>query len=295
VKTPIENLCRTSNRGRVAVAATAIFVACSALVVHGAPSADDLRAEVIRGLDEFDEAQRVQQEQPDRARQLFRSAAQRMQSVAGAGVENGRLQYNIGNAHLQSGDIGQAILHYRRAERLIPNDPLLKDNLSLARSKRLTSIAATSESELLRTAFFWHYQASTAQRTIGALVLYVAFWLLLMAWNRWPRRSVIVMAVVSIVITAALAASISVSNWQDRNQPGGVVLAADVAVYKGPGPSYQRLFEQPLQPGVEFILLEKRGEWWNIELADGKTGWVSASAAELIPGSAVKTLEVSTS
>jgi hypothetical protein len=262
---------------------------------HASTPTDDLRAEVIEALAEFDEAQRIQPEQPARARQLFRSAAQRMQSVVSSGVENGRLEYNLGNAYLQAGDVGRAILHYRRAERLIPNDPLLKDNMSLARSRRLTSIAATSESELLRTALFVHYQTSVAQRSIAAITTYTAFWFLLIGWSLWPRRSLIAIASLSILLAATLAISATVSNWQDRHRPAGVVLSADVPVYKGPGPSYQRQFEQPLQPGVEFVLLEKRGDWWNVQLVDGKTGWLSASAAELIPVPATNTLEVAPS
>ena len=60
----------------------------------------------------------------------------------------------------------------------------------------------------------------------------------------------------------------------------------DVTVYKGPGTGYQRQFEEPLQPGVEFVLREQRGGWWNVELADGKGGWIEAAAAERVIGPA---------
>jgi len=62
-----------------------------------------------------------------------------------------------------------------------------------------------------------------------------------------------------------------------------VVIGVDVAVHKGPGAGYNRQFEQPLQPGVEFTLKERRGGWWNVELTDGKTGWVDTVHGELIP------------
>jgi hypothetical protein len=81
----------------------------------------------------------------------------------------------------------------------------------------------------------------------------------------------------------ACGASVAVDRRSDRHAPEGVVTAMDVAVYKGPGTGYQRLFEQPLQPGVEFTLRERRAGWWRIELRDGQRGWISAEAAELIP------------
>jgi hypothetical protein len=62
-----------------------------------------------------------------------------------------------------------------------------------------------------------------------------------------------------------------------------VVIGRDVVVYKGPATSYQRQFEQPLQPGTEFTRREARGQWWNIELPDGNAGWIDSAAAELIP------------
>ena len=117
----------------------------------------DLRTQFEQALTDFDQAQQIHARQPDRARQLFRSAAQRFESIVAAGINNGRLEYNLGNCYLQAGDVGRAVLHYRRAQRLIPGDPLLADNLAEARSRCLTSIKPTRRSALLRSVFFWHY------------------------------------------------------------------------------------------------------------------------------------------
>ena len=247
--------------------------------VRPSPVSDQL----TQALDEFDAAQQIQSEQPDRAKRLFFSAAQRFTGVAQTGIANGPLEYNIGNAYLQAGDVGRAILHYRRAERFNPNDPLLKDNLSLARSKRLTSIAPAARGEVLRSFLFWHYGTAVKQRALAATVLYVACWGLLVfgAWR--PRTALAVSAVLCLVLAGAAAGSVAATRWSEKHAPDGVVLAMDVPVYKGPGPSYRRQFEQPLQPGVEFRTRERRGAWWNIELPDGKTGWIEGAGAELIP------------
>lgn len=254
---------------------------------------------MMQALSDFDAAQRSRKQDPDGAKRLFLSAARQLESLADGGVINGRLEYNIGNAYLQAGDLGRAVLHYRRAERLIPNDPLLRDNLAIARSKRLTSIAATSQREFLRAVFFWHYQTTTGQRALAAAVLYVSCWVLLMIWNFRPRTSCLVGALVVLSGSAAAGASVGVDRWIDRNTPAGVILSMDVSIFKGPGPAYGRQFEQPLQPGVEFKVMERRMtgetaigqpsksaefvEWWRIELPDGKSGWFDASAAELVP------------
>ena len=259
--------------------------ACHAFVTDSAasPLPAGVQTEFTQALDDFDQAQRIQDDQPDRARQLFRSAAQRFAAIVSSGVVNGRLEFNLGNCHLQAGDVGRAILHYRRAECLTPNDPLLADNLSVARSRCVTTIRPAGRAEVLRTIFFWHYQTSVEGRKKLAVALYVAFWILLAVRSFLPRRSLTIGAMVSVLLAASLGASVAATHWSDRNVPAGVVTGVDVAVHKGPGAGYQRQFEQPLQPGVEFTLLERRGGWWNIGLADGNSGWVDAGAAELIP------------
>jgi hypothetical protein len=145
------------------------------------------------------------------------------------------------------------------------------------------SVAPSTSSQLASAALFWHHATTELQRTVAAIGLYLLSWSALSIWI-WRRRPALaLMAGIGLTLSAGLATSVAVSRWVDRQTPAGVILGSDVAVYKGPGPSYQRQFEQPLQPGVEFTLREQRGPWWRIELPDGKTGWVTASSAELVP------------
>jgi len=242
----------------------------------------ELQNEFEQALRDFDEAQRIQNDRPDRARQLFRASEQRFSSIAAAGVVNGRLEYNIGNCHLQAGDVGRAILHYSRAQRLIPRDPLLADNLAVARSRCLTPIEPTRRSEFFKSVFFWHHQTAAATRFRVGLAMYIAVWVLLSARSLIRRRWITVAVVVSALVAGACGTSVAAERWSDRNAPEAVVTAMDVVVYKGPGTGYQRQFEQPLQPGVECTVRERRGTWWNIELVDGNAGWIQAGDAELI-------------
>jgi hypothetical protein len=250
--------------------------------VCATPFAADMRTKFANALAAFDEAQGLQTDHPDRARQLFRLAAQRFDSIIASGVVNGRLEFNSGNCYLQAGDLGNAILHYRRAQRLIPGDELLADNLGVARKRCLTTIQSTRRSAFLRNLFFWHYQTSVAGRTKVALLLYVAVWGLLMVRNFLPRRAVTVSVIACAVLAAGAGVSVASTRWSDRNAPDGVVTAMDVVAHKGPGTAYQRQFEQPLQPGVEFTLRERRGDWHRIELADGKSGWIEAADAKIV-------------
>jgi Bacterial SH3 domain len=232
---------------------------------------------------EFDEGQQLLSSDADRARKLFRDAATKLSSIAAGGVENGYLEYNLGNCYLQAGDIGRAVLHYKRAKRLIPTDALLTSNLAVARSRCVTQVRRSARSEVLETIFFVHHQLALRHRVALAVVAYLLIWAFLLVRNRWPHRWTAVGATVCSLVAVSLAVSVTVSFLSDRNEPEGVVLGSDVTVYKGPGTSYQRLLEQPLQPGVEFTLRERRGDWWRVELADGNAGWIPLRIAELVP------------
>lgn len=243
----------------------------------------DLPAAMHSALGDFDEGQRIQTMHPDRARRLFLSAAQRYSSIIAAGVHNGYIEFNLGNCYLQAGDVGNAIVHYLRARQYIPRDPLLADNLSVARSRRLLSIQTSQSDAFVRSLFFWHYQTSTIGRLRTLLFFYFAFWAMLTMRHFIPKRSVTIMACILAGLTVVLGCSVMTSHWSQRKAPIGVVTTMDVVVQKGPGSGYRRQFEQPLQPGVEFTLLQQRGEWMKIELPDSKAGWIESDLAKLVP------------
>ncbi|MGB0716854.1 MAG: hypothetical protein ACPGXK_13310 [Phycisphaerae bacterium] len=248
-----------------------------------AASPQDPEQRLLEALDLFDQAQEVEPKQRDQAKKLFLKAASMMKTLIREGTRNGKLEYNIGNCYLKAGKLGEAILHYRRAEQFIPNDPLLQDNLREARKRCLTNINARGSQTLLRSVFFLHFSTSLAGRTTLLIVTYVLFWLLLGIRCFVASRPLSVAAMVCLFVSVTVGMSVAIERWQQKNRPEGVVLAIDVAAFNGPGESYKRRFEQPLQPGVEFVLRTRRGDWWQIELPDGNLGWIEAGQARLIP------------
>jgi hypothetical protein len=133
--------------------------------------------------------------------------------------------------------------------------------------------------------FFLHYAVALPVRTKTALLAFALLWVFL--WIRLfaiPRPALIG-AVLSTIVAVSLGISVGVENWSQRRTPEGVVTEMDVVAFQGPGTGYQRKFVEPLQPGVEFTRLQRRGEWQEIELPDAQTGWIRNEQAELIAGS----------
>jgi cytochrome c-type biogenesis protein CcmH/NrfG len=70
----------------------------------------------------------------------FLETAARLQALADAGVRDGRLYYNLGAAYFKIGDVGRAVLNFRRAQVLLPRDDDVAASLRLARTMTLDHI-----------------------------------------------------------------------------------------------------------------------------------------------------------
>ena len=212
----------------------------------------------------------------------FADAVRRFRQLVDDGVVNGRLEYNLGNALLQMGEVGRAILHYRAAERLIPGDPKLRHNLEYARSLTQSHIAPSGGRALSAALLGWHRHTTVRARFTVFMTAYLVFWLLLTVNLMAPRPLWWWPAAAAGVLWIACGLSVGADLLETGHHREGVVLIDDVVVRKGNSEGFEPQFQQPLHQGVEFRLLEQRPGWLSIELPDGKTGWIRADAAGLI-------------
>ena len=265
-----------------ALAAALLFVSFCAPHARSALSEAQMHDLFSQGKSLFKQANAKVSTDPEAARDLYERAALRFERLAAeGGLENGKLYYNIGNAYFRMGDLGRAILNYRRAARYIPNDPNLKQNLSFARSQQTDKIEETQQARVFKTLLFWHYDFSPNTRALVFAFCYGLFWLaaLIHLFNRRiPRWVFVCTAVLGILFFG----SIAYETIQYSRHPGGVILSEEVVARKGDGPAYQPSFKAPLHEGTEFTLIDKRGGWYQIELPDARRCWIPEESTELL-------------
>ncbi len=220
---------------------------------------------------------------PARAKELFARAVMRFERIVDeGGIRNGKLYYNIGNCYFRMGDTGRAILNYRRAEQYISHDPNLRQNIQYARTKRADRIVEKPKTRILRVLFFWHYDFAARTRSVIFGVLFVAAWLLGTLRVFVKRASLGRIIATLAVLSAMLFISLLAETVNARSNRPGVIISAQTVARKGDGEGFEKSFTEPLHAGTEFILVENRGDWLNIELADGRTCWISSRDAEMI-------------
>lgn len=267
----------------------ALCVAVLALTWVGVRSAaaDPLSAarqrEILRdALNAYDEAVGIARTDPTRATQLYQQAAGGFQALLDSGVQNAALEYNLGNVHFRLGELGRAVLHYRRARRLDPSAAHLAENLRYARDRVEPAIAPSGQSRLARHLLFWHYQTSVAGRGRALLVFSVIGWGLLLAWLRWRRSTVLLSGLVGVILALACGASIYRQLADEARSPPAVVVGAPQMLRLGRGEGSDLALKQALGPGVELRILQQRHGWVEVRLPDGLTGWLPGDAVERV-------------
>ncbi len=220
------------------------------------------------------------------AHDLYERAAMNLERLVGeGGIRNGKLFYNLGNAYFRLGDMGRAILNYRRAQLLIPGDRNLRQNLEYVRGRRADKIEEPEPQKILRTLFFFHYDIPLVWKrgifAVGFLLFWVAAVLLLFMRRPFLKWVLCVSGLLASLFLGSLLVD-QVSITTDRS---GVILSSEVIARKGDGETFQPAFKEPLHSGTEFSLLEERPGWLKIRLSDGRECWLPEGAAALVrPG-----------
>ena len=260
-----------------------------ALVASVAPvtRADTLsparQREIMRdALTAFDQAVAIARENPGQAAQFYRQAASGFLALRQAGLRNASLEYNLGNVYFRLGELGRAILHYRRAAALAPGDERLVANLRYAREHVEPRIAPSGERRLARQLLFWHYDTSSMQRFWALALLSIIGWPLLLAWLRWRHRSLLIAGLVAVFLALAAGASLHWQMFDEARQPPAVIVAGETPLRLGRGEGTDLALKQPLGQGIELRILRQVGDWVEVRLANDQTGWLPASAVERV-------------
>jgi hypothetical protein len=216
-----------------------------------------------------------------KARPLFRQAAEGFAELRRLGATSPELHRSEGNARLLSGDLPEAIAAYRRGLHLNPDDAQLQQALDYARS-RIEFSSADDRAALSAREESLHWVRSTLrQRGIWLIaILSTAGWAAVVRWRvtregTWAWTGGVLLALTALTIAGR------VEEFRDRQadeqKPFAVVRQASI-LRKGNGPSFAPRRDNPLSAGVEVTIRQERGDWVQVELADGSLGWLPQEA-----------------
>ena len=215
----------------------------------------------------------------------YTEAAQLYEALIGRGYRDAAVYYNLGNAYMESGDMGRAVLNYLRAEELSPRDPDILTNLELAHSRTVDQLEAEGDSLVASVSDFGRQWATTGEFGMAALLLWavvaVAVGVLVLrpaTRLRGVLRSGAVVAFVLMLVSLVLTLSMLYSNPYENS---AVVTVRTVEILDGPGQQYSEVFA--LHSGAQVRLVGSRHGWLQVALPGGELrGWAPAHAIEAV-------------
>ena len=214
----------------------------------------------------------------------YEQAIETYQKILDEGFESGPLYFNLGNAYYKLGQLGPARLNYERASKFLKNDESLQENMQLLNLRLVDQIEPIPQFFLSQV---WFRIIDFI--TIDALIWIVAglLWLVLIVFSvryyfrsrgRGDRLKIVFALIFVIFIFFTLISIQKIYNLE--NEQYGIIMNSSVTSRAEPKIGATEVFI--LHEGTKVKIERITGEWFEVRLADGKTGWLERTNLEII-------------
>lgn len=203
----------------------------------------------------------------------YDSAAYYYEKIASAKTTDYEVYYNLGNAYYKLNRIGFAILNYRRALHLNPSDKNTQDNLLLAQSRIQNRITDVPDIFFVR----WWKSATAANAANTWAVVSLTLFLLLIGYailNRLGKApfSLPFQAKACAWSTLILLVVVSFVAAMRKADSNIAVVMGNTNMMDKPGAGKSQ--NVPEGTTIQLSGNDSKGNWHEVTLPDGKTGWM---------------------
>ena len=212
-------------------------------------------------------------------------ALQDWSDVAATGLRSKELYYNLGNAYFKTGETAQAVLNYERALRLDPSDADVRYNLEFARAMTQDRIDEVPEFILktwIRKIGYWMSSDAWAVLSLVFLAMTLALVLLfLLGPTAGMRRTGFFAGIATLLLSLAAFGFARSQKADAERHDEAIVMRPVSSVTSSPSSDAAKsLFI--LHEGTKVKVLDEVSGYKDIELADGRRGWIASGDIEII-------------
>lgn len=213
----------------------------------------------------------------DTALEIYNSALDK-------GYESADLYYNVANCYFRKGELAASILNYERALKLDPSHDDAKHNLEFAESRTVDKIDSLGSVFLVD---WWNAIANITSADAWAwiaislfVILLVSLSLYIFVRKMWVRKVGFSVAIVALFFTLISILCAYTRYEVETSKSEAIVFSQTVTIKSSPDSSGNDLFI--LHEGTKVNIKSTLGEWVEISTSDGNSGWMPASAIEVI-------------
>ncbi len=211
----------------------------------------------------------------------YAEAAACFDGLEDQGHVNGHILYNQGNSWFRAGEMGEALLAWRRARLYLPRDGDLTANIEAARERTTDDLEPPGRREGLARTLLAPFDAlSDSELLLAGSVAWALLFLLLTLRLRRPFAGWPALAATLAVIAAAGLFGSAARSYQVSRHPVAVVLVEEVTLRSGRDVMSTDLAR--LHEGAEASVVEESPDWVQVTLSTGLRGWLPAGSVGLV-------------
>lgn len=262
------------------VARLLLVIALAVPAASQGPLSRERQEQLARdALNAYDQALAAAATEPAQADALYRAAIANYLTLRDSGLRSAALEYNLGNAYARLGDRGRAIAHYLLAQRLAPRDPHVAANRRYVAEGVEPQIEPAPAAQLADRLQVWRGVVARESLFGAAMLLSAAGWLALGLALFIRRQSLTFVGGALALLGTLLLVGVGRDILYDQQHPQIVIVDGAHTLRLGRGEGHDAALDTPLSPGVVGRVLQERGDWLEIQLDNGITGWIPAAAA----------------
>ena len=204
-------------------------------------------------------------------------AQQTYEQLQAGGLRNADVEYNLGTSYGEQGDLGRAILHLRRADKL-ESAADIRTNLQQLREKVVEQRQGSRDASVLADLGDGLTHVPTEIIAGISLFLLAAAWL---AWVVKRQASLLVTTIAFLAVSLAALTAQGLRFFFTQQRPAAVIVTR-AAAREGPDERFRPLLE--LIPGEE-VRLSPRGEesgFRSLYLPSGAVAFVPKASLEKV-------------
>lgn len=194
----------------------------------------------------------------------FKAAGELYGGLVRSGYINGQVCYNLGNTYYRLGELGKAILFYNKAQKFMPRNSALKENMRLVRSELADKELQGIVPGVVKALFFWYFLFNLDEATIFALSFYIVFAVSVLIFvftrKRWLKPFYTGLGIAALVT----GVSFGVKIYTEHVDLKGVVVVRESKVRYGPGEEYEVKFL--VHEGTMFRINDQKDDWYKVDV-----------------------------
>ena len=210
----------------------------------------------------------------------YEEAIENYSKIIDNNIESGEVFFNLGNAYYKLDEIGKSIYFYEKALNYIDGDEALDQNLKIARLKIIDKIEPIPKLFIFEWIDFVLHIISIENWGWISFVLFFSMALIFSLYILFTKRLLFSLSWIFFILFSISILIFIGRIYLFESVEFGIIFEKKVAVMSEPNLGASEVFI--LHEGTKVKINRSINDWFEISIADGKTGWCKSTSIGII-------------